>query len=536
VQCSLINATEQSMLYHVEVLTSQKSFYCTFIYAANKGRDGKELWKELNLNKRVIRNSAWVIMGDVNNCVNDVEIEDINCTRVYFTWTKSLLNPDAKILKKIDRVMSNYEFITQFNNANVVFLPFGIFDHSSAILKIPQVMVKKNKSFRIANYITDKVEFKDLVREKWEVNINGHSMYRLVKKLKSLKPHLNKLNWSNGNLFQKTAVLKVKLHEVQSKINKDPTNKMLRAEGVEVLKSYIEAAEEEEKLLMQKAKVQRLREGDKNTAYFHKVFKGRQNRSRILSICDEDGARYENCKVANQFIKHFEGFLGISPITDEIKRALFDTDDNKAPGPDGFTSKFFKKLWDTVNTYFCAAIKDFFITGKLLGEVNATIICLVPKMLTPQKVSDFRPITCYNVTYKCISKILTNRIKSTLNQIVDENQSAFVPERAITDNILLTQELLKGYNCANGPKRCSFKIDIQKAYDTVCWRFIEDILRRFGFLGRMVEWIMTCIASPKFTICVNGERYGYFKGGRGSRKGDPISPYIFTLKYINVHK
>ncbi|GJU64431.1 RNA-directed DNA polymerase, eukaryota, reverse transcriptase zinc-binding domain protein [Tanacetum coccineum] len=214
---------------------------------------------------------------------------------------------------------------------------------------------------------------------------------------------------------------------------------MLRAEGVEVLKSYIEAAEEEEKLLMQKAK---------------------------------DGARYENCKVANQFIKHFEGFLGISPITisltdddglferqisleeanlmtrevtkDEIKRALFDTDDNKAPGPDGFTSKFFKKSWDTVNTYFCAPIKDFFIIGKLLGEVNATIICLVPKMLTPQKVSDFRPITCYNVTYKCISKILTNRIKSTLNQIVDENQSAFVPERAITDNILLTQELLKG--------------------------------------------------------------------------------------------
>ncbi|GJY06929.1 RNA-directed DNA polymerase, eukaryota, reverse transcriptase zinc-binding domain protein [Tanacetum coccineum] len=358
-------------------------------------------------------------------------------------------------------------------------------------------MVKKNKSFRIANYITDKVEFKDLVREKWEVNINGHSMYRLVKKLKSLKPHLNKLNWSNGNLFQKTAVLKVKLHEVQSKINKDPTNKMLRAEGVEVLKSYIEAAEEEEKLLMQKAKVQRLREGDKNTAYFHKVFKGKQNRSRILSICDEDGARYENCEVANQFIKHFEGFLGISPITvsltdddrlferqislekanlmtrevtkDEIKRALFDTDDNKAPSLDGFTSKFFKKLWDTVNKYFCAAIKDFFITGKLLGEVNATIICLVPKMLTSQK-------------------------------------SAFVHGRAITDNILLTQELLKGYNCANRPKRCSFKIDIQKAYDTVCWRFIEDILRRFGFPGRMVEWIMTCIASPKFTICVNGER------------------------------
>ncbi|GJX49917.1 RNA-directed DNA polymerase, eukaryota, reverse transcriptase zinc-binding domain protein [Tanacetum coccineum] len=171
-----------------------------------------------------------------------------------------------------------------------------------------------------------------------------------------------------------------------------------------------------------------------------------------------------------------EANLMIRDVSDDgIKKALFDIDDNKAPGPD--------------------VIKDFFTTGKILGKVNATLICLVPKMLTPQK-------------------------------IVDDNQSAFVPGRAITDNILLTKELLKGYN---GPKRCSFKIDIQKAYDTVCWSFIEDILRRFGFLGRMVKWIMTFISSPKFTICVNGERYGYFNGGRGLRQGDPISLYIFTV-------
>ncbi|GKF74625.1 RNA-directed DNA polymerase, eukaryota, reverse transcriptase zinc-binding domain protein, partial [Tanacetum coccineum] len=237
--CSLINATKQSMLYHVEVLSSQKTFYRTFIYAANRGKDGKEL----NLNKRVIRNSAWVIINDVNvslkledhsegmsnftqnmidfqNCVHDVEIEDISCTGVHFTWTKSLLNPNSKILKKIDRVMSNCEFITKFSNANVVFLPFGISDHSPAILKIPQVMVKKNKSFRLANYITNKMEY-----------INGHSMYMMVKKLKGLKPHLDKLNWSNGNLFKKADELKEKLNEVQGKIDKDPTNKELREEG-----------------------------------------------------------------------------------------------------------------------------------------------------------------------------------------------------------------------------------------------------------------------------------------------------------------
>ena len=118
---------------------------------------------------------------------------------------------------------------------------------------------------------------------------------------------------------------------------------------------------------------------------------------------------------------------------------------------------------------FCNAIKEFFVSGKLLGQLNATLITLVPKIQTPLRVTDFRPIACCNVVYKCISKILTTRIMKVLNKLVDQNQSAFIPGRAITDNILLTQELLKGYNCVNGPKRCAFKIDIQKAYDTVSW-------------------------------------------------------------------
>ncbi|GJW58569.1 RNA-directed DNA polymerase, eukaryota, reverse transcriptase zinc-binding domain protein [Tanacetum coccineum] len=272
-----------------------------------------------------------------------------------------------------------------------------------------------------------------------------------------------------------------------------------------------------------------------HVANFHKVLKGRLNKSRIMSIYAEDGKRYDNCDVIDQFVKHFQAFLGISPdvtklednegtifdnkvfveetnqmtkdVTDEeIKKALFDIDDNKAP-----------------------RLMEFFNSGKMLGEINATLISLVPKSMNHQKVFDFRPIACCNVVYKCISKILSNRIKLALTHLVDDNQSAFVPGRAITDNILLTQELLKGYNCVNRPKRCSFKIDIQKAYDTVSWAFIGDLLEKFGFPKKMRDWIMKCITTPKFTIYVNGDRYGYFNGGRGLRQGDTISLYIFTL-------
>ncbi|GJX35396.1 hypothetical protein Tco_0246953 [Tanacetum coccineum] len=209
-------------------------------------------------------------------------------------------------------------------------------------------MKKKNKSFRMANYITDKMEFKDLVVEKWKMEVQGHAMFKMVKKLKALKPHLNKLNWKHGNLFDKVATLKKKLHVIQAKIDKDPSNKSLRLEGVQVLSEYKEATSDEEKLLRQKAKITWLKEGDKNSAYFHKVLKGRMNRSRIMSICDEQGKRFDYNEIADQFVKHFEVFM----------------------------------------------------SGKLLGELNATLIALVPKSTTPQKITD-------------ISKMDKNKAKRT---------------------------------------------------------------------------------------------------------------------------
>ncbi|XP_035835823.1 uncharacterized protein LOC110916428 [Helianthus annuus] len=175
------------------------------------------------------------------------------------------------------------------------------------------------------------------------------------------------------------------------------------------------------------------------------------------------------------------------------------------------------------------AVLDFFNTGKLLQELNHTLIVLVPKVPTPSFITDYRPISCCNVLFKCISKIVTDRMKGALDSIVSINQSAFVPGRKISDNILLTQELMHNYHRSFGPPRCAFKVDIQKAYDTVEWSFLKNVLVGFGFAEWMVDWIMLCVSSTSYSVCVNGNTHGYFKEERGLRKGDPMSPYLFTL-------
>lgn len=157
-------------------------------------------------------------------------------------------------------------------------------------------------------------------------------------------------------------------------------------------------------------------------------------------------------------------------------------------------------------------------------------MALILKVNMPRKV-DYRPISLCNVIYRIIVKTIANRLKLFLNQVIFPNQNAFVPNRLITDNIIIGYECLHKIRLNKGKKQglVALKLDITKAYDMVEWNFLKCTLEKMRFSLKFVELIMRCITTPSFSVLINGVAKGLIKPQRGLRQGCPLPAYLFLI-------
>jgi ribonuclease HI len=467
---------------------------------------------------------------------------------------------DGEFVKeRLDRATATDEWRELFPRRVVEVLPNRSSDHNPLLISFngrDGRYRRWRKKIRFEAEWNGMEQPKAIIKRIWRVVSTGTSAWKRVgRKLCDSKIALSE--WARKESRPVEEIIKKKTNAIE---------KLQAEEGIidvgelgKLQKEVNELIAQEDTHLRQRAKVEWLKAGDKNSKFFHACIAQRRRSNQINCITDETGAVFSSTEsIEATFINFFNGLFATSNprgvvqslnylaqrvtpsmnerlldefTREEIRLAVDQMAPFKSPGPDGFPVSFYQKNWTEVGDEVCAAALNFFEGGSLGNLVNHSHIVLIPKTKNPTRVTDYRPISLCNVVYKIVAKVLANRLKLILPIIISSTQSAFIPGRLISDNILVAYETLHTMHARMWGREgyMAVKLDMSKAYDRVEWSFLRAVMLRLGFDPRWVGLTMNCISTVTYSIIVNGQPVGHIKPTRGLRQGDPLSPYLFLL-------
>ncbi|GKA34396.1 RNA-directed DNA polymerase, eukaryota [Tanacetum coccineum] len=183
---------------------------------------------------------------------------------------------------------------------------------------------------------------------------------------------------------------------------------------------------------------------------------------------------------------------------------------------------------------FSITVEWFFEHGDFAIGCSSSFVALIPKVLDSKVVSDYRPISLIGSLYKVATKILATRLSMVISDLISDVQTAFLPNRQILDGPFIINEILA--RCKLKKQQAMiFKVDFAKAYDSIRWDFLDDVLNSFGFGSKWRSWIRGSLSSGKASILVNGSPTSEFHLHRGLKQGDPLAPFLFILIMESLH-
>ncbi|XP_071728879.1 uncharacterized protein [Rutidosis leptorrhynchoides] len=313
----------------------------------------------------------------------------------------------------------------------------------------------------------------------------------------------------------------------------------------------MEKEKSKSQMLKQKARIRWVLEGDENLKFFHSCIRRWYNKSNIRGLLINGVWNDDPGEIKNFVFHHFKdrfssnagtrpvlsGFRGpAGPISSQQPAASANSHQNGLNLSDGlFVNHLTSVTAGLLEEKFCEneedlllAIDKFWESGVISRGCNASFITLVPKKSNPDSLNDYRPISLIGSYYKIIAKLLSNRLRRVIPNLVGFEQSAFIKGRNILDGALIASESLD-FLKRKKARSILFKVDFEKAFDFLSWDFLLEIMEKIGFGSKWRMWIMTCLKSASVSVLINGSPTEEFSLERGVRQGDPLSPFLFIL-------
>ena len=392
-----------------------------------------------------------------------------DCGMLEFPFTGDMLSWVGKraggstVRCRLDRAVGNADWHEKFPHSTVKYMRLWGSDHRLILVDILIKPTRRSKKFKFDKRWLDNEELRQVILEGWkspDLPPNANIMEHISSCRRALS------EWRRQNNVNSEKLVEELNEEVEGLYAEDNAT---TEEIAAALKELSHALKAEEMFWKQKSRVFWLREGDRNTKFLHALTKRRRARNKITQLLDENENIIEDeeglVAIATSYFRQiFEssnpeeiekalaqvpttitGAMNddlIAPVSEwEVKLAFFSMHLEKAPGPDGMTALFYQKFWDIVKEDLTLMVNKFLFEGTMTNGLNDTNICLIPKITKPNAMTQFRPISLCNVSYKIISKVLCQRLKKVLPGLISETQSAFVARRQISDNVMIAQEM-----------------------------------------------------------------------------------------------